>query len=220
MKHLLLSAAFICISGLLSACGGSDNDSSDTSPAKTDKLTLPYSGDNAYVQSFNLGHLWSSSFSAVDGFQVTIDGLTQTLHLSSGNNSWHVTWNGEYEGEQFNNWTAFGYEDTPADNEITGRFRFYHYNSHVFSSELSYYRDGRIHLTVQDDNGSPESAALLVPLNSNGIRIINRDASDTSATVVDLIDAEGSQGIGYEGCTADLFTLATNVSSCSSSVAF
>ncbi len=220
MKTLFLLTAIICVSGLLSACGGSDNNASDKSGSNTEKLTLPYSGDNAYVQSFNLGHVWSSAFSEVDGFQVTIGGLTQTLNISDSNNSWYVTWDGEYEGDAFDNWTAFGYEETPASNDLTGRFYFYHYNSDVINSELSYYRNGRIHLTVQDENGSLESTALLVPLNDDGIRIISRDASETSATVVDLTDTEGSQGIGYEGCTADTFTLATNISSCSSSVAF
>lgn len=219
MKNSWLFTACICLSALLSACAGGDN-GSDSGSNNSKTLSLPSVGNNAYAQAFNLGYASSSAFSAVDGFQVTVGGLTQTLHISSGNGSWYVSWDGEYEGEMFNNWTAFGYEETPASNDLIGRFYFYHYNSDVINSELSYYRNGRIFLKVQDENGSLESTALLVPLNDDGIRIISRDASETSATVVDLTDTEGSQGIGYEGCSADIFTLATNISSCSSSVAF
>lgn len=218
MKNSWLFTALICLSALLIACGGDNGSDSDGNNSKT--LSLPSVGNNAYAQAFNLGYASSSAFSAVDGFQVTVGGLTQTLHTSSGNGSWYVSWDGEYEGDVFSDWTAFGYEETPASNDLIGRFYFYHYNSDVINSELSYYRNGRIFLKVQDENGSLESTALLVPLNDDGIRIISRDASETSATVVDLTDTEGSQGIGYEGCTADIFTLATNISSCSSSVAF
>lgn len=218
MKNSWLFTALICLSALLIACGGDNGSDSDGNNSKT--LSLPSVGNNAYAQAFNLGYASSSAFSAVDGFQVTVGGLTQTLHTSSGNGSWYVSWDGEYEGDVFSDWTAFGYEETPASNDLIGRFYFYHYNSDVINSELSYYRNGRIFLKVQDENGSLESTALLVPLNDDGIRIISRDASETSATVVDLTDTEGSQGIGYEGCTADIFTLAANISSCSSSVAF
>lgn len=218
MKNSWLFTACFCLSALLSACGGDNGSDSDGNNSKT--LSLPSVGNNAYAQAFNLGYASSSAFSAVDGFQVIVGGLTQTLHISSGNGSWYVSWDGEYEGDVFSDWTAFGYEETPANNDLIGRFYFYHYNSDVINSELSYYRNGRIFLKVQDENGSLESTALLVPLNDDGIRIISRDASETSATVVDLTDTEGSQGIGYEGCTADIFTLATNISSCSSSVAF
>ena len=218
MKNSWLFTALICLSALLIACGGDNGSDSDGNNSKT--LSLPSVGNNAYAQAFNLGYASSSAFSAVDGFQVTVGGLIQTLHTSSGNGSWYVSWDGEYEGDVFSDWTAFGYEETPASNDLIGRFYFYHYNSDVINSELSYYRNGRIFLKVQDENGSLESTALLVPLNDDGIRIISRDASETSATVVDLTDTEGSQGIGYEGCTADIFTLATNISSCSSSVAF
>ena len=218
MKNSWLFTALICLSALLIACGGDNGSDSDGNNSKT--LSLPSVGNNAYAQAFNLGYASSSAFSAVDGFQVTVGGLTQTLHTSSGNGSWYVSWDGEYEGDVFSDWTAFGYEETPASNDLIGRFYFYHYNSDVINSELSYYRNGRIFLKVQDENGSLESTALLVPLNDDGIRIISRDASETSVTVVDITDTEGSQGIGYEGCTADIFTLATNISSCSSSVAF
>lgn len=219
MKNSWLFTACFCLSALLSACGGGDN-GSDSGSNNSKTLSLPSVGNNAYAQAFNLGYASSSAFSAVDGFQVTVGGLTQTLHISSGNGSWYVSWDGEYEGDVFSDWTAFGYEETPANNDLIGRFYFYHYNSDVINSELSYYRNGRIFLNVQDENGSLESTALLVPLNDDGIRIISRDTSETSATVVDLTDTEGSQGIGYEGCSADIFTLATNISSCSSSVAF
>lgn len=218
MKNSWLFTALICLSALLSACGGDNGSDSDGNNSKT--LSLPSVGNNTYAQAFNLGYASSSAFSSVDGFQVTVGGLTQTLHTSSGNGSWYVSWDGEYEGDVFSDWTAFGYEETPASNDLIGRFYFYHYNSDVINSELSYYRNGRIFLKVQDENGSLESTALLVPLNDDGIRIISREASEVSATVVDLTDTEGSQGIGYEGCTADIFTLATNISSCSSSVAF
>ncbi|MAY15718.1 hypothetical protein [Thalassolituus alkanivorans] len=219
MKNSWLFTACICLSALLSACGGGDN-GSDSGSNNSKTLSLPGVGNNAYAQAFNLGYASSSAFSAVDGFQVTVGGLTQTLHISSGNGSWYVSWDGEYEGDVFSDWTAFGYEETPASNDLIGRFYFYHYNSDVINSELSYYRNGRIFLNVQDDSGTTESTALLVPKSNGGIRIISKDASEASATIVDLNDANGSSGTGYEGCTDDLFTLASDSSSCTSAVAF
>lgn len=218
MKNSWLFTACICLSALLSACGGDNGSDSGSNNSKT--LSLPSVGNNAYAQAFNLGYASSSAFSAVDGFQVTVGGLTQTLHISSDSGSWYVTWDGEYEGEMFNNWTAFGYEETPSNNIQSGHFYFYHYNIDVVASTLEYNRDGSIMLKNRDENGFTESIALLVPTGTDSIRIVSRDYSEASATVIDLTDANGSHGVGYENCTADFLLLATDTSSCATAVAF
>lgn len=220
MKTSYLCTTIFCIAGLLTACGGSDNHSSEETEQTTDSLKLPDTGSSAFVQSFNLGSLWSSAFSNVNGFTVTVGGLTQTLHTSPDNGSWYVTWDGEYEGEMFNNWTAFGYEETPSNNIQSGHFYFYHYNIDVVASTLEYNRDGSIMLKNRDENGFTDSIALLVPTGTDSIRIVSRDYSEASATVIDLTDANGSHGVGYENCTADFLLLATDTSSCATAVAF
>lgn len=219
MNNLTRITLMLLSSLMLAACGsGSDSSSEDTS---TPALSLPSAGSNSYAQAFNLGSLWSGAFRNLDGYTVTIDQLTQTLHTAADNGSWSVSWDGEYEGVTFTDWTAFGYEETPDDTTIAGRFYFYHHNTTIREAELLYYRNGRIYLQEWDVNGTLESMAMLVPQANNGLRIITRVVSDSDASVIILDSANGtSSGIAYEGCTANIDTLISNTDSCTSSVVF
>lgn len=217
-----LSLTLMLTSLLLTACGGGSSSSSNNTnnSGNTQPLSLPSVTSNTHTQSFNLGHTTSSAFSNTQGFQVSYGGLTQTLQKSATDNSWTIIWDGTYDGETFNNWVAFGYEDTPNHAQQIGRFYQNHYNQTQVSAELFYYQNGQISFYSYLEDGTLDSTAVYVPRNNLGPRVITKSGTSVESGIIDLADAAGTSGVIYSGCTASLDTLKTDTSSCTTSVAF
>jgi len=224
MMVRIITLVMMCL--WLSACGGgssgssSNNSNSNNANATNNKIQLPSVSSSPHTQMFNLGHSTSAAFANVQGFQVSYGGLTQTLQKSTTGNSWTVVWDGTYDGVTFNNWVAFGYDDTPNHAQQSGRFYQNYYNQTQVQSELVYFHHEQIAIYTYLEDGTLHSTALYVPRTNLGPRVIMKDHANTTAGVIDLADPSGSAGVMYDGCTADLQTLKTDVSSCTTSVAF
>lgn len=223
ITSLTLSLTFMLTSLLLTACGGGSSSGSNNNAnnsGNTQPLSLPSVTSNTHTQMFNLGHTTGASFSNVQGFQITHGGLTQTLQKSNSGNSWTVVWDGTYDGEIFNEWIAFGYEDTPDHDRQIGRFYQNHYNQSQVLSELYYYVNGQISFYAYLEDGTLDSTAVYVPRTNLGPRVITKNGTDLESSIIDLADPAGTSGAIYSGCTASLDTLKTDTSSCTTSVAF